>query len=234
MTKVALVSICAAVAILGAATLAKLPHALRGARIAGQVVDADTGRPIAGAHVAYIWESVVTPIGFSAHNPPTICYHAAATTTDADGRFHIDAWRKWSTYNIDPYDPIALVYAPKYVPLQKPVLSESDAESDPPLTEHLSERYAMKPFAGTVDERMHMLFFGLANRGCHYGGDSQKSLYPMLKTVYYEARDRTSPAANHDRLDLFAVEAAYAALALDPNGPAQDAQLNRFIQENLK
>lgn len=232
MTRVGLVSICAAVAILGAATLAKLPHALRGARISGQVVDADTGRPIAGAHVAYIWESEIIPIGFAFHNTRTICYHAAATTTDAEGRFQIDAWRKWSTYSIDLSDPTALVYAPNYVPLQARLLP-ADPESDPPPTEHLSERYAMKPFAGTVDERMNMLFFGLANQSCDYGKESKKSLFPMLKAIHGEARQIAQTDRQRGTVRNIAELAADAGLATWPNGPADSARDEAFIKENL-
>ena len=117
------------------------PRAVRQA-YRGQVVDADTGQPVAGAHVAYVWESTIVPSGFTGHNSRTICYHAAATTTDAQGRFQIEPWRKWSTYDVDVSDPIALVYARNYTPRQI-VLQEGPAE---PPTERPSERYALKAF----------------------------------------------------------------------------------------
>jgi hypothetical protein len=43
------------IAATAAATI--FPHLLYGKRIAGQVVDAVTREPIAGAHVAFLWES---------------------------------------------------------------------------------------------------------------------------------------------------------------------------------
>ena len=90
------------------------------------------------------------------------------------------------------------------------------------------------PFFGTVDQRLHMLFFGLANQGCDYGGDSQKSLYPMLQAIYTEARGIAGSTEQINSVHAFAVQAAYAALALDPNGPSRDAEIKAFIEEHLK
>src|SRR5690242_12334875 len=95
-----------------------IPHLLYGKRIAGQVVDADSGKPIAGAHVALLWRSGIIPSGFTGHNSRDICYHAAATVTDAAGRFDIPGWHKWSTYDVFLVDPVVLVYAAGYSPKQ--------------------------------------------------------------------------------------------------------------------
>jgi hypothetical protein len=221
---------CAMLALSAAAGCGGVPHVLYGKRLGGQVVDAGTGQPIAGVHVAYVWESTIIPSGFTGHNSRTICYHAAATTTDSRGHFLIEPWRKWSTYDVLVSDPTALVYAPNYTPRQI-VLQEGPIK---PPRERLSERYALKPFSGTVDERMDAMWRGIANRGCPYGGESQKSLYPMLKAIYDEARQIATTGNRADKLDSFAIEAAYAALAFDPNGPGNDALLNTFIQEHLK
>lgn len=204
-----------------------MPHRLYGKRIAGQVVDAETGQPIAGAHVALLWRSGVIPSGFTGHNSRDICFHAAATTTDAQGRFDIPGWSKWKTYNVYNVDPTALVYAPKYEPIQ------SSLVPDGPRTEpadHSNERFRLKRFAGTSKSRLDMLFFGLANQGCDYGGESQKSLYPMLKAIHAEARSIGTPQEAYG----FALEAAYSGLAVDPTGPITDSELDAFIRENLK
>ena len=62
-----LVVLYIAVALFGAAALAKLPHVLYGKRIAGQVVDADTDQPIAGAQ----WRSFGCRESFQAALPAT-------------------------------------------------------------------------------------------------------------------------------------------------------------------
>src|SRR5579864_3373572 len=221
MRVLGLVVLYVAVALFGAAALAKLPHVLYGKRIAGQVVDADTGQPIAGAHVAFIWVSGIIPSGFTGHNSRDICYHAAAAVTDQAGHFQIESWRKWSTYSVYPIEPIALVYASNYIPREIP-LQEGRARA--PI-ERMSERFALKVFNGNIDERMDEMWGGIANRGCMYGGKSQKSLYPLLKAIHDEARQIARSPSQLKRVRSFAIEAAYAALALNPNSPGDDASL---------
>jgi hypothetical protein len=181
-SKVVLVFAAFVVAATAAATV--FPHRLYGKRIAGQVVDAVTGRPVAGAHVAFLWESGIIPSGFTGHNSRDICYHAAAAITDQQGRFEIAPWQEWSTYDVGVSDPIALVYAKSYVPRE--VVKQDDGSPAP--SERPNERYALDPFSGTTQERMNMLFWGLANHDCPYGGQSQKSLYQMLKAIHDEAQ----------------------------------------------
>ena len=50
------------------------------------------------------------------------------------------------------------------------------------------ERYALVRFSGSAEERLQLLFWGIANRGCMYGKESQKSLYPFMKAIYDEGR----------------------------------------------
>ncbi len=184
MRVLGLVVLYIAVALFGAAALAKLPHVLYGKRIAGQVVDADTGQPIAGAHVAFIWVSGIIPSGFTGHNSRDICYHAAAAVTDQAGHFQIEPWRKWSTYSVYPRGADR---AGVCAQLHAPTDTSPGGILQAPI-ERTNERFALKAFKGNVDQRMDALFWGLANRDCTYGGQSQKSLYPIVKGVYEESR----------------------------------------------
>ena len=73
----------------------------------GQVVDAETGEPIAGAHVMALW----------IREPPSLhyqqwVYDARETVTDADGRFEIPYERRWLTAWVNP--PRIDVFAPGY------------------------------------------------------------------------------------------------------------------------
>jgi len=206
-----------------------IPHLLYGKRIAGQVVDAETGKAIAGAHVAFLWRSGIIPSAFTGHNSRDICYHAAATITDAQGRFDVPSWSEWSRYDVVLVGPTVLVYIKDYEPLQQ--LTQRESERGP--VEHLDESYSLRPFKGTVEQRLHSLFYGLANQSCDFGGQSQKTLYPMLKSIYLEAREIAAPD-KHPKLHSFALLAADAALAADPLGPANDQQVEMFIRENLK
>jgi hypothetical protein len=222
---------CFAALVFSATAIASLfPHRLYGRHLAGQVVDATTGRPVAGAHVAFLWRSTINPSGFTAHNSRDICFHAAATVTDAQGRFDIPAWSKWKTYDVDAADPTVLVYAPRFEPIQKRLHSE---RSDDPV-EHLQERYALKTFAGTVDQRTHMLFFGLANQYCDWGGESKRSLVPMLKAIYVEARSLHGSEESSKIAEAIAEFAADAGLAISPNTPVDDAKIKAFIAEHIQ
>jgi hypothetical protein len=230
MRVLALVVLYIAVALFGAAALAKLPHVLYGKRIAGQVVDAESGKPLSGVHVALLWRSGIIPSGFTGHNSRDICYHAAAAVTDETGHFDIPSWHKWSTYDVFLVDPVVLVYARGYTPVQD--LIPGDPKRDP--AEHLTERFALHAFKGSTDQHLDKLFFGLANQGCMYGGDSQKSLYPMLQAIFSEARRLATTPTQIESLHSFATQAAYAALALDPSGPAHQDMVDAFIGEHLK
>src|SRR6478736_8568189 len=92
ITAVAMVTF--ATTLLTTAASGGAPHRLYGKHTAGQVVEAESGQPVAGAHVAFLWESTIIPSGFTGHNSRTICYHAAAAVTDAQGRFDVPAWRE--------------------------------------------------------------------------------------------------------------------------------------------
>lgn len=219
---------CIVVGLFGAMALAKLPHALYGKRIAGQVVDAETGAPIAGAHVAFLWESTIIPSGFTGHNARDICYHAAAAVTDRDGKFEVPGWRKWSAYHVRISDPIVLVYVREYEADQFTLKPQRWPPIDRP-----NERFRLNRFKGSVDERMLSMWGGFANRGCFYGGESQKSLYPMLKALYEEGRSIARTPGQMNTVHFLARRAARAALAFDPSGPGHDREVEEFIKEQL-
>ena len=206
-----------------------IPHLLYGKRIAGQVVDAETGKPLVGAHVAFFWESPITPTVVTGHNSREICYHAAATTTDVHGRFRIEAWQKRSTYDVVNVEPSGAIYADGYVP-HFVVLKSFGSES----SEHLKERFVVKRFSGERTERIAMLFSGLANHDCLYGGESQKSLYPMLKAIHAEARRVAETTHDEKVVSAIARLAAEAALAQDPNVPWDEGLTKAFIREHLQ
>jgi hypothetical protein len=149
--------------------------------------------------------------------------------TDASGRFDVPAWHKWSKYDVFLVDPIVLVYTAEYEPIED--LLKGDPSRDP--EEHRAQRYVLRRFKGTTEQRVDSLSGGL-DQGCFYGGESQKSLFPMLKAIFYEVRAISNTPPQIARVHAFAVEAAYAALALDPSGPAHEAEVEAFIAEHLK
>ena len=99
---------------------------------------------------------------------------------------------------------------------------------------HLDLRYALKKFSGGTEQRLEMLFWNLANRSCAYGGASQKSLYPMLKAIYSEARSIAATKSDRQTLRLIAEFAADAGLARQPNQSINEGEIDKFIRENLE
>ena len=206
------------------------PMVLSGKRTAGHIVDAATGAPISGVHVALLWESETVPKSIISGGGRTVCVHAAAAVTDAQGAFDIPAWREFSSYRVHMYNPVALVYAQGYVPRQ----IQLDAGDDGAIIAHPDERYALTRFGGSVEERMHMLFWGIANRGCMYGKDSQKSLYPFLKAIYDEGQAIAETDRQRGTVRNIATMAADAALAADMNSPYDEATVQAFIREHMQ
>jgi hypothetical protein len=206
-----------------------LPLTLYGKRISGQVVDADTGLPIGGAHVAFLWEAPVVPKDFSGHVSRTICYHAAAAAADSRGRFHIEPWTQWRTLDVRNAEATGAVYAPGYVPLE--VLPETGPIKPP--AERLNEAYRLKRFDGTADQRIETLR-RVAASSCDYGGESRRSLYPIMKAIYDEARQVAQTPEQLATLRVLAEIAAEAAIAPDPQGPTDSARIDAFIRERLK
>ena len=74
----------------------------------GQVVDFDTGDPIAGAYVMVMWIRDRP----SLHSGESF-YDARETVADSDGRFEIPYERRWITAWVEP--PAVSVFAPGYV-----------------------------------------------------------------------------------------------------------------------
>ena len=74
----------------------------------GQVVDFDTGDPIAGAHVMVMWIRDRP----SLHSGESF-YDARETVTDSDGRFDIPYVRRWLTAWVEA--PGISVFVPGYV-----------------------------------------------------------------------------------------------------------------------
>lgn len=206
------------------------PQRLYGEPLAGMVVDAATGKPIPGAYVSYLWESATDPKGFFGSGGRDICYHAAGTRTDDTGRFHVDGWSEWSTYRVQNRDPQALVYAPGYA---RGIFMLQTGTIKPPV-QRLHEVYGLDRFSGTTEQRIESLFMGFANRGCHYGGESQKSLYPMMRATYYEIRPLAMSLDERATVASLAGITASTALAFDPNGPSQAEREAAFIEENLQ
>jgi hypothetical protein len=117
-----------------------------------------------------------------------------------------------------------------YEPLSRPL---HVGPSTAPI-ERLDQRFALKRFSGDVNQRMNALFFNLANKGCDYGKQSQKNLYPMLKDVYHEAREIAYSVEDQRTAHAIAEFAANAAIAVRPDSSVDLARTEAFIREELQ
>src|SRR5437660_365929 len=203
------------------------PSILFGKRIDGVVLDAETGQPVAGAYVTYRWQGEAMGEAFSAHNAPVICYHAAAAVTDAQGRFHIDPWEKKPTYKTMNEEPYAEVYARGYVPEQ--AASYTGPRHEP--VDRPNDVIRIKKSNVTGAARLEELNDATMH-DCIHGGESQRSLYSMLKVAYAEAREIAVAPNQKQGLDFFRRRAARAFLAPDPtiSGDRTSVQIQEFIR----
>lgn len=227
-------SIAAALALLLLAlqlpACASAPLILYGKTIDGQVVDAQTGQPIAGAHVMYLWDSASVPVPGQIKPSREVCYHAAAAVTDAQGRFHIAAWEKPQPYALPNREPYSWAYARGYVP---DGLTQPAGPAREP-TVHPNDVFKLTPSRATGDKRLEEL--RLAMRLCQYGGQSRGSLYPMVKAAYDETKSVAVTDKQKELVQRIARLVARAGIAADPTGDttATEQRIERFIQENLQ
>jgi hypothetical protein len=207
------------------------PRTLYGKSIDGQVIDAQTSQPIAGAHVVYLWESASltgTPFG---NAPSAVCYHAAATVTDTQGRFHIAAWEKPQPYALPNREPTGWAYAPGYVPNY---LSPPDGPVREP-TVHPNDVFKLTPSRAEGDKRLEELSM-ISRRSCFYGAQSQKDLYPLKKAVYEEAKTYAMTPEQLKRLDRFRDHAAWDWVAPSPTSDIKqlEKEMAEFKRKNLQ
>jgi hypothetical protein len=91
----------------------------------GQVVDASTGEPLEGAVIAVIWHRY--PYVYLM-DPVSVFQKAVETTSDADGKFAVDAAYGWFPFTFKTRRTV--VFKPGYRPILDSV---SDSEGDKPL-----------------------------------------------------------------------------------------------------
>jgi hypothetical protein len=121
----------------------------------GQIVDFDTGDPIAGAHVMVMW----------LREPPALhlrqtFYDARETTSGSDGWFEIPSERRWMTAFVT--EPAVSVFVPGYVMEGAAVVTgDGRAYIDPtfigmrPLTTS-AERCRLAPLGPNADADSHV------------------------------------------------------------------------------
>jgi len=207
------------------------PSTLFGKRIDGVVLDANTGQPVSGAYVTYRWEGEAMGGAFSGHNAPVICYHAAVAVTDAQGRFHIEPWEKKPKYKTMNEEPYAEVYARGYVPEQ--AVFHGAANRQP--QDHPNDVIRIKKSTAIGDARLNELN-DATRHDCIHGGDSERSLFPMLKDAYLEAKEIARSSEGKFDLGVLRYRVAQAYVAPDPvsGGAEASRDVDEYMRKNLQ
>lgn len=197
------------------------PPVLYSLGISGQVVEQGSDRPVGGAYVMLLWSAKVVPTGFIGHNTHSVCYHTAATMTDARGNFSIPGWLKPQKHGVPNADYAAFAYKEGY----SFVFSRGAS-------------IVMRPFEGSKAERWRELFESVPR--CFDAGASGRSLYPLRQARYLEAKrlvdssELTDPQ-NAQLLKVLRLEAADAFIAEDDLTLAQrEAKTGAFLQDHLQ
>ena len=198
---------------------------LSGGPLEGRVLEAGTNKPIPGAIVVARWQGTYSQIVDS----QDVCYHVESTTTDAQGRYQIPAWKEKSKglmFSAGPW----LIDAYK-----------TGYETYWPAAYSATEDYKrniryLKPFTGTKAERLKYLIQMLSAANCPLAGSSSRNLYPMYKAMYEEAKTISVTPENWKSVDILRQEAAEVAVRPDGNITSEemDRRVNEFLKDNLK
>jgi hypothetical protein len=134
-----------------------------GGPLSGRVIEDGSGQPIAGAIVLARWE------GYVSHG--TVCFHVESTITDAEGRYHIPAWKKKHMWG-DTDD-------------QRVYVRPHKAGYRWTNTHIKNELRSLALDNRTREQRLEYL--RTLSPGCGSRDESEKNQLPLLRAVYEEA-----------------------------------------------
>ncbi len=152
--------------------------ALSGSAIEGKVLEEGTNKPIPDAIVIARWNGTA----FSFVESPTVCVHVLTTTTDAEGKYRIPAWRKDSPIKgVRDVHSIVTAHKPGYETHSPPGYARSE--------EFRKNIRNLKPFTGRREERLKYLQSVEGNvRLCRSPEAGEKNLLPLYRALYEEAK----------------------------------------------
>ena len=150
--------------------------ALSGGPINGQVLEEETGKPIPDAIVVATWHG--NDSSGLVHSQ-SVCYHVETARTDANGKFHINAWSDGISMRsllINERYVITDAYKPGYTRSVKPV-------------NELIKNILLARFKGTAKERLEYLERMLGSTRCGSQNESEKNLHMFFSAMYEEAKN---------------------------------------------
>jgi hypothetical protein len=152
--------------------------ALSGQALEGQVLEAETKKPLIDSLVVARWQGTYSAIA----ETKTVCYHVETATTDAEGRYRMPAWSAESKGPFfSPETVIVTAYKLGYEIYSPPGFVRSE--------EYRQNIRYLQPFAGGREERLKYLERAEQSiRTCRSPQAEEKNLLPLYRAFYEEAK----------------------------------------------
>lgn len=160
--------------------------------IDGQVVDAVSRKPIAGAVVLAKWgraEGLVT-------DNVEVCRHVAIASTDAQGRYHLDRWLPGSGVSHGPLDSSFSVFLDVYK------AGMIDARQGVIKGDEMTSTMELVAWRFTHEQRMNWLRTTISSSelSCNGAVDSADALMAVRETIYQEAKSIATNEADDQKI----------------------------------
>lgn len=150
----------------------------------GQIVDAETGKPIEGTVIVAQWISYVVGIGHGGHN---LRIHITETVTDKDGRYVIPGWGpklRLPLTDLDHLDPRLSIFKSGYRPEE--LVNKRDRSSMVRSSDWNGKVIKLERFQGALEKHASLLsslYIGLERE------ERDWKYYPrMLLALMHEIR----------------------------------------------
>ncbi|VAW99343.1 hypothetical protein MNBD_GAMMA22-1503 [hydrothermal vent metagenome] len=187
----------------------------------GQVVDTDTGEPIADAFVIARWQGRV---GFF-HGSST-CYHVESTMSDAQGNFTIPSWFEWFDNFWTHMKSVSIsTYKSDYVTVFNRLSNE----------EKKNIQYQRKS-NGTREDKLGYIKLTARRNFCSNAGQSRRKSYYLYRRLYEDAKKITLTKDEKKNLEWFRDIAVSAWVATDQNRTREEKEklVLEHLRDNLK
>jgi hypothetical protein len=163
--------------------------------IDGQVLDAVSRQPIAGALVVAKWGRAEGFVTDNVH----VCRHVATASTDAQGRYHLDPWQPGNGVSQGPFDSRFNVALDAYKP------GMADARHGVIKIDEMTSTIELSAWSGTHEQRMDWLRATLSSSELSCGGadDSENALGEAREAIYQEAKSIATNDAGDQQVIQF-------------------------------
>lgn len=157
-----------------------------GLPVTGQVMDAETGKPIEGAIVIARWVGV----NFISSN---VCIHVETAISDEKGKFQIPGWFGGDGFGISRVTVFTNAYKLGYEEAYGLEIYKGDRKHKGDIK--------MKIFKGNNTHRMEYL--RSLTVSCYSGGESEENTLVLRKAIYEEAKDIAITAEDKKNVEWY-------------------------------